>query len=133
MSLPPIFRLQTAASEGILWSILISSDTLIGLFMIHALIIHLSLLLNILIQQGTPVGDKQAMWVVVSTRNTLYLTSCHQFSCQDAGPTFYPLTTIIGELHFVLVKLDAVTEDAEDSTRTHNVGIEALFLQGVCL
>ena len=69
------------------------------------------------------------MRVVVCTRYTLYLSCCHQLSRQNAGTTFYPLTAIVGELHLVLVKLDTVTEDAEYGTRTHDVGVEAFFLE----
>ena len=61
------------------------------------------------------------MRVVVGTRHTLQLTCSDKFSCQDACSTLDTLTTIVSELHLVLVKLDAVTEDAEYSTCTHDI------------
>ena len=48
-------------------------------------------------------------------------------------PSLYPLPTVVGELHLLLVELDAVAKDAEHGTRTHDIVVKALFLQRIVL
>ena len=40
---------------------------------------------------------------------------------------------MVGELHLFLIEVDAVAEDGEDRTCTHDVRVEAFFLQGIVL
>ena len=61
------------------------------------------------------------------------MTCCDKLTGQNARPTLNSLPAVIGELHFFFIELDAVTEDAENGTRSHDIGIEALLLQSVVL
>ena len=89
----------------------------------------LGFLLNVLVQEGTPVGDEKTVWVVLSPWNTLQLTCGDKLTHKDACASLYTLTAIVRELHVVLVELDAVTEDAEYGTCTHDIRVEAFFLE----
>ena len=89
----------------------------------------LGFLLNVLVQEGTPVGDKKAMWVVLCPWHSLQLTCGDKLTHEDACASLYTLPTIIRKLHVVLVELDAVTEDAENGTCTHDVRVEAFLLE----
>jgi len=93
----------------------------------------LGFLLNVLVQERSPVGDEKAMRIVFSPGHSLQLSSGDKLAHQDACASLNALTAIIGKLHLVLVEVDAVTEDAEHGTRTHDIGVKALFLQGVIL
>ena len=73
------------------------------------------------------------MRVVLCPGNTFQLSCGDKLTHQNARASLYALTAIVGKLHLVLVELDAVTEDAEHGTGTHDVGVEAFFLQGVVL
>ena len=73
------------------------------------------------------------MRIVLRPRHALHLSRRHQFTHQNIAPSLYPLPTVVGELHLLLVELDAVAKDAEHGTRTHDVVVEAFFLQGVVL
>ena len=89
----------------------------------------LGFLFNVLVQEGTPVGNEKAMWVVLSPWNTLQLTCGDKLAHEDACTSLYTLTSIVRELHVVLVKLDAVTEDAEYGTCTHDIRVKAFLLE----
>ena len=93
------------------------------------LIRRLRFLFNILVQKGAPVGDEQSMWVVVGTGNTFKLTCRNKLSCEDGGASLDALTTVVGELHFILIEMDAVTKDTEHRTCTHDVGVKASLLE----
>ena len=69
------------------------------------------------------------MRIILRPRHTLHLSRRHQFAHQDIASSLYPLPTIVGELHLVLVELDAVTEDTEDGTRSHDIAIETFLLE----
>ncbi len=73
------------------------------------------------------------MWVVVSSRHSFQLSCRHQFTGQHIGSALDALSAIVGKLHLPLVKLDTVTEDTEHGTCSHNIGVEALFLQCIVL
>ena len=73
------------------------------------------------------------MWVVVSPRNSFQLSCRHQFTGQHIGSALDALSAVVGKLHFLLVKLNAVTKDAEHGTSSHDVGVESLFLQCIVL
>ena len=86
-------------------------------------------MLNILIQKRTPVSNEQTMRIIIGSRYSFQLTCSYEFSHQYAGTSLYALTAIVGELHLVLIEVDTVTEDAEYSTRTHDVGVETFLLE----
>src|SRR5574344_292281 len=90
-------------------------------------------LFNILIEKRSPVGDEQSVRVVVSPGNTFELSCRNKLSGEDACSSLDTLATIVGELHLFFVEIDAVTEDAEHGTRTHDIGIKAFLLQRVIL
>ena len=69
------------------------------------------------------------MRVVVGSRYSFQLTGSHEFSGEDRGTSFDALTAIVGEFHRLLVELDTVTEDAEDGTCTHDIGVKSLLLE----
>ena len=96
-------------------------------------IVALRLLVNILVEQGSPVHYQQSMWVVVSSRHSFQLSCRHQFTGQHIGSTLDALSAVVGELHLLLVELDTVTEDAEHGTCSHDVGVETLFFQRIVL
>ena len=73
------------------------------------------------------------MRVVLRPRHTLQLAGCDQLAHQDAASAFDTLSSVVSELHLFPVEFDAVTEDGEHGTRTHDVGIETFFLQRVVL
>ena len=73
------------------------------------------------------------MRIVLRPRHTLHLSRRHQFTHQDVAPSLYPLPSVVGERHLLLVELAAVTIDAEHCTRTHNTVIETLLLQRIVL
>ena len=73
------------------------------------------------------------MWVVVSSRHSFQLSCRHQFTGQHIGSTLDALSAVVGELHLLLVELDAVTEDTEHGTCSHDVGVETLFFQRIVL
>ena len=90
-------------------------------------------LLDVLVQQGSPVRYQQSVRIVVRPWHPFQLSRCDQLSHQDGSAPFDALPPVIGELHLSLVKLDAVTEDAEHGTRSHDVVVEPFFLQRVVL
>ena len=67
------------------------------------------------------------MRIVLRSRYTLEFSACHQFTCQDACASLDTLTAIVGELHLFLIEVDAVAEDGEDRTCTHDVGEKGLI------
>ena len=67
------------------------------------------------------------MRVVFRSWYSLQLTSCDQLAHQDACAPLNALTSIVGELHLVLVEMDAVTEDAEHGTGSHDVGVKTFL------
>ena len=73
------------------------------------------------------------MRVVVRPGNTFELSCRDKFSGKDACSSLDTLASIVGELHLLFVEVDAVAEDAEHGTRTHDIGIEAFLLQRVVL
>lgn len=73
------------------------------------------------------------MRIVLRPRHALHLSRRHQFTHQNIAPSLYPLPTVVGELHLLLVELDAVAKDAEHGTRTHDIVVKALFLQRIVL
>ena len=92
------------------------------------LIAEFRLLFDVLVEQSAPIYNQQPVRVVLCPGDTLQLSCRHQLTGQDACAPLDALATVVGELHLVLVELDAVTEDAEDGTRAHDVGVEAFFL-----
>ena len=99
----------------------------------YMLILGLLTLLDILVEQGAPVRDHQAVRVVLRTGNTGKLTGGNQLTGQDARATLNPLATVIGPLHRLLIEIDGVTEDTEDARRTEDIIIKTLLLQGIIL
>ena len=73
------------------------------------------------------------MGVVVRPGNTFELSCRDKLSGKDACSSLNTLAAIVGELHLLFVEVDAVAEDAEHGTRTHDIGIEAFLLQRVVL
>ena len=73
------------------------------------------------------------MGIVLRPWHTLHLSRRHQFTHQDVAPSLNPLPSVVGELHLLLVELDAVAKDAEHGTRTHDIVVKALFLQRIVL
>ena len=65
------------------------------------------------------------MRIVLRPRHALHLSRRHQFTHQNIAPSLYPLPTVVGELHLLLVELDAVAKDAEHGTRTHDIVVKA--------
>ena len=97
------------------------------------LIVRLGLLLYILVQQGAPLGDEQAMRIVLAPRDTLQFAGGDKLTGEDIRAALDALPPVVGELHLVLVEPYGVTEDAEDGTGSHDVVVEAFLLQGVVL
>ncbi len=104
------------------------SSACINIPFVLLLVCVLGFLLNVLIQERSPVGDEKAMRIVVRSRHPFQLSCRDKFSHEDACASLNTLTTIVGKLHVVLVELDAVTEDTEHGTCSHDVRIEAFFL-----
>ena len=69
------------------------------------------------------------MGVVVRPWNTFELSCRDELSGKDACSSLDTLAAIVGELHLLFVEIDAVAEDAEHGTRTHDIGIEAFLLE----
>ena len=88
----------------------------------------LSFLLDVLVKERSPVGDEKTMRIIVRSWHSFQLTCGNKFSHEDACTSLNALTAIVGKLHVVLVELDAVTEDTEHGTCSHDVRIEAFFL-----
>ena len=91
------------------------------------------LLFDVLVQQGPPVDDEQSVGVVVRAGYAPELTGGHKLAHKDAAPSLDPLPAVIGELHVLGIDADGVAVDAEDRARSHDVRVEALFLEGVVL
>lgn len=87
------------------------------------------MLFHILVQESSPVHDKQAMGIVLRPWDSLQRAFRNQLSHENGCSSLYTLSSIIGERHLFPVKLDAVTEYTEHSTGSHDIAIEALFLQ----
>ena len=91
------------------------------------------MLLHILVQDGSPIYDEQTMRIVLRPWDSLQGAFRNQLSHEYGRSSLDALSSIIGERHFFPVKLDAVTEYTEHGTGTHDVAIEALFLQRIVL
>lgn len=83
----------------------VSVDYFLRLFYPFHSQILVGLLLNILIQQRSPVCYQQSMWIIVRSRHSLQLSCCHQFSCQDIAASLNAMSSVIGELHMQYVPL----------------------------
>ena len=69
------------------------------------------------------------MGVVVRPGNTFELSCRDKLSGKDACSSLNTLAAIVGELHLLFVEVDAVAEDAEHGTRTHDIVVKALLLE----
>ena len=69
------------------------------------------------------------MRIILRPWNSLQIALCHQLTHKDRCPSLNALTTIVGERHILFTESDAVTENTEDSTRSHDIAIEAFFLE----
>ena len=67
------------------------------------------------------------MRVVFCSRYTFQLTSRDKLAHENACTSLNALTAIVGELHLVLVEMDAVTENAEHGTGTHDIGVKTFL------
>jgi len=67
------------------------------------------------------------MRVVFRSRYAFQLPSRDKLAHQDACTPLNALTAIVGELHLVLVEMDAVTEDAEHGTGSHDIGVKTFL------
>ena len=67
------------------------------------------------------------MRVILSPRHSFQLTCSDKLAHEDACASLNALTAIIGKLHLVLVEMDAVTEDAEHGTGSHDVGVKTFL------
>ena len=72
-------------------------------------------------------------FTIVGPRDPAELTGGHKLPHQDAAAALDPLPAVVGELHVLGVHPDGVAVDAEHGARTHDVGVEALLLEGVVL
>ena len=91
------------------------------------------MLFHILVEDSAPVDDEQSVWVVLRPGNPFKKALGHQLTHQHGCPALNTLTAIVGERHVLLAELNAVTENTEDGTRSHNIAIETFFLQGIVL
>ena len=87
------------------------------------------MLLKILVKDCAPVDDKKSVRVVLGTRNTLQIAFCDKLAHQNTGSTLDTLSAIVLEGHILLIELDAVTEDTEYSTGSHDITIKTFLLE----
>ena len=99
------------------------------------MLIDIGLLLegDVIVVDGSPVGDKKAMGIIDTAGDALEHTRRNEVTEIDDGTALDALTSVVGEGHVILREPDAVAIDIGEAAGTDEVREPALLLQGVVL
>ena len=91
------------------------------------------LIVQILVFNGSPAGNHQPVRIVLCPRHVLDKPGSDHRPLHVPGAPLDKLRTVIGELPFMLVKVDGVAHDGTDRRRGNDVGIKPVLVQRLFL
>lgn len=91
------------------------------------------LIVQILVFNGSPAGNHQPVRIVLCPRHVLDKPGSDHRPLHVSGAPLDKLRTVIGELPFMLVKVDGVAHDGTDRRRGNDVGIKPVLVQRLFL
>lgn len=93
----------------------------------------LGLIVQVLVLDGPPVGDKQPVRVVPRPGHVLDVARGHYRAFQVARAPLDELRAVVGELPFVLVEIDGVAHDGAYRRRGYDVGVKTVLVHRLLL
>lgn len=93
----------------------------------------LPLIIQIFVFDGSPAGNHQPVRVVLYPRHVLDKPGSDHRPLHVPGTPLDKLRTVIGELSFMLVKVDGVTHDGTYRRRGNDIGIKSVLIQRLFL